>query len=439
MVKSKFKTYDDFTSELLKYNKQYRSTLFKNFAFIILSNPKIPWSWYTEKLTQLLYWGLQGKLTGAGTGHHVFFEHDLHQGLVNAKNLNYTHAMVCQVGMILNGRHADQIKEKTPIQNFYEFSTTDEFCRAHILAKPNTPATIHTQHLEINLLKWNNQSLTELGIDYVRSDKNIHDDYTPLWIDIPNYPRINNFSRKQRKYKFFTYPHRNYERDEGALYEYLHNNGNLRRHTYNDKLSASLFYVPQYYFQNNESLKHPNGKKYDIIFVPASGIFAEWMYKQFGHKKTKTIIYDYNQHFLDIKRNILEIGLTSPDEIEMYKAHLDSIHPRTKFVYNFCKKLNSMEAIDYNDKTIPFKEREKLQNKFVKSDYDFLLMDLLTDDFTVVKNLINGKKVLFLSSNIFRYIGVWIKYDFLKIQTQLSKLENTLTEHSLEYVHYGKL
>lgn len=437
MVKSQYNTYDDFTKELSKLNKFNRLNKHSDKAYIILSNPKIPWSWYSEKLTQLLYWNLSGGMTGAGTGHHVFFENDLHQGLANAKNLKYNYAMVCQVGMILNGRHADQIKEKTPIQNFYEFSETDEFCRAHILARPNKPATIHTQHLEINLLKWNGQTLTELGIDYVRSDKNIHDDYTPLWIEVPNYPRINNFLPEQRQHKFFTYPHRNYENDEYVLHNHLHNKSDLKGHTYNYKLTNLLNYVPQYYFINNENLQNPDHEKYDIIFTPASGIFAEYFYKYFAHKETKTIIYDYDQYILDIKRNILDFGLSSYDELEMYKKHLNKIN--STYIYNLDGRLNASSAKINNEKIIPLEQRKELQDNFLKSDYEFMVMDLLNDNFTSLENLIKNKKVLFFSSNIFRYIGVWLKFDYSHIRSQRIKLENTLEKYSSEYKHYGKI
>ena len=60
MVKSQYNTYDDFTKELSKLNKFNRLNKYSDKAYIILSNPKIPWSWYSEKLTQLLYWNLSG-------------------------------------------------------------------------------------------------------------------------------------------------------------------------------------------------------------------------------------------------------------------------------------------------------------------------------------------------------------------------------------------
>jgi len=345
--------------------------------------------------------------------------------------------MVCQVGMLFNSKFADQITSKTAIQNFDEFSKTDEFCRAHILARPNKPATIHTQHLEINLLKWQEENMVNLCSNYIRSDKNIHDDYTPLWIDVPNYPRINNFLPEHRKHKFFTYPHKDYEKDEYILYNHLHNGNELKDHQHTDKLSKLLTYQPQYYFQNNEFLKKPNGKRYDIIFTPASGIFAEYFYKHFAHDKTKTIIYDYNQHFLDIKRNILDLGLTSYDELKMYKTHLDEMYPSSKYIHNLFGRQNASKAKTYNEKLAPLKQRKELQNEFLKSDYEFLIMDLLTDDFTTVKNLIKGKRVLFFSSNIFKYIGVWLNYDYSQIKTQLIKLENTLEKYAAEYVHTG--
>ena len=120
MVKSNFDSIDDFITEWFTDRHIYQKH--EHLAFIILENHDIPWTWYKEKMLQLLPWNMQGGVTGAGSGHPMYFcKGDILETLTQAKNDGRTHAMVCQIGMVLCG-FADQVEVKTPVQNFYEFS-----------------------------------------------------------------------------------------------------------------------------------------------------------------------------------------------------------------------------------------------------------------------------------------------------------------------------
>ena len=256
MVPSNFESIDDLLQDLIT-NKNV-ATKYKDFAFIILENNKLPWTWLKEKLVQLLFWNIQGGVTGAGRGHAVYYAKELHEGLHAAKAKGHKYAMVCQIGMVLSG-FGNQKEVKTPVQNFYEFCQSGQFMRAHILAVPDKEATIHTQHLEIDLTQWNGQNLKKLGGNYIRGYENIHDDYTPLWIEVQGLPKINNFTVAQRAQKWYTYPDRDYDKHEQILYDYIKNQIEHPLEGYHSTSSIIIREIltrkkKRFYFENNEQL-----------------------------------------------------------------------------------------------------------------------------------------------------------------------------------------
>tara|TARA_B000000609_G_scaffold158113_1_gene154590 strand:+ start:5658 stop:6974 length:1317 start_codon:yes stop_codon:yes gene_type:complete len=430
MVKSNFDSIDDFITEWFTDRHIYQKH--EHLAFIILENHDIPWTWYKEKMLQLLSWNMQGGVTGAGSGHPMYFcKGDILETLTQAKNDGRTHAMVCQIGMVLCG-FADQVEVKTPVQNFYEFSKSNEFMRAHILAHPEKPAKIHLQHFEINLNKWNGKNILQLGSDYKRSEKNIHDDYTPYWIEVPNQPRINNFLPKQREQKWFTYPHRDYEEQEQFFYDYIQT-GKRSYQGSSDVIISALYEKrrKRFYYENNEPLKAPN-KKYDLIFAPTSGFIAEFLYDKCGHDSTEIIIYDYDQLFLDVRRKILSMGLVGND-LQLYMKHLQKSHDPI-YLFSTNRTPNQYESIDYNEKNID--NFEMLREKLADGDVKFMPCNLLEDDLSWIGNRSKDKSVLFYSSNIFKYYIVNMNYDYKCIKKRYNYLMKQL-EFSDMFDHIG--
>ena len=51
---------------------------------------------------------------------------------------------------------------------------------------------------------------------------------------------------------------------------------------------------------------------------------------------------------------------------------------------------------------------------------------------------INGKSVLFFTSNVFRYGPVWTIYDFHHIKNQYLSLIDTLENNTSDYLYLGK-
>ena len=80
------------------------------------------------------------------------------------------------------------------------------------MAKPNDPAWLHHQHIELNINMWKeldcpNLFKKKIWKDYKRSNQNYHDDYTPFWLDPKGLPRIHNFTVEERRNKAFSYGH----------------------------------------------------------------------------------------------------------------------------------------------------------------------------------------------------------------------------------------
>ena len=434
MVKSNFKSPSELFEILLTGRSVKPSTRY--LAFIIIENKKIPWTWYKEKMAQYLFWNISGGVTGAGSGHHVYFYNDIDTALKETKAMGHTHAMVCTIGMLIG--QGDQVIVKTPIQNFYEFSKSGEFMRAHIIAHPNKPATIHTQHFEINLKEWNGESLTKLGSSYERSPDNIHDDYTPLWIDTENHPRINNFTPAQRESKRFLYPHRDYEKHERIFYDFIKND--IVDSVLDGYESSTLLIIhaqrkrKRYYYENNEPLPTHLDTKYDVIIAPTSGLMPEFLYDKYGHKDTKVIIFDYEPVFLDVKEQILQCGFVG-NELLQYMDHLSEQYPGEEWIFACQRTPNQLRAFaKNNDITI---EAARIVDKLSAADYEMRHVNMLSDDFEWINDLVKDKSVMCYVSNIFQYYITWLYCDTNTIRDQYTKLDKAL-QSSTSYDLYGR-
>lgn len=437
MAKSNFKTIHNFFDLLLE--DRYINKAKSHLAFVILENKSIPWTWYKEKMTQYLFWNMQGGVTGAGSGHKIYFYDNVQKALEETKAMGHTHAMVCNIGMLISG-FGNQVTNKTPVQNFYEFSETDEYMRAHIIAHSNKEATLHLQHFEINLNKWNGKDITDLGTEYKRSKEDIHDDYTPLWIQSPNHPRINNFTKEQRSEKNYLYPHRDYEKHEQIFYDFL--NLGLHKNVPYDHSSSSLLIHhasrkrKRYYYENNEELPENLEGLYDVIICPTSGILGEFLYDRYSHEKTKVILFDYDSKFLEVKQKIIDFGLAG-DDLLMYMKHLSDTNDSNEYIFSASRTPNQFKAFKANsDKTEQINAVRMIDN-LSQADYELKLVNMLNDDFDWMIDIIKDKRVLCYTSNIFKYYITWLYCDTNVIVNQYNKLIYVL-ENSSDYTYFGR-
>jgi hypothetical protein len=120
-------------------------------VFIVVYPKKLEWDFASEKQLQTTLLQTSGGVTGAGTGHNqkICYLTELNDVLETCDK--YTHAMIVSVGMVF-----DMVCRTTAIQRFYDWTKTGEFCRGHIIARPNEKAFLHHQHIELNLQKCRN-------------------------------------------------------------------------------------------------------------------------------------------------------------------------------------------------------------------------------------------------------------------------------------------
>lgn len=418
----------DFFNELNKNQvcrKTYQSYNIINLAFIILDNPKIPWTWYKQIMMQYLWFQMMGGITGGNGSHKMYFATDIVEGFKKAKKDGYTHAMMCQIGMLLDN-FANQETYFTPIQHFYKFSQTNEFMRAHIIAKPDKEATIHSQHIELNLTQWDGSNFLKLGSSYERSEENFHDDYTPHWIKVDRYPIIKNFTENQRKTKWFLYPEKEYDIQEQRFYNFFCNNGIH----YPSKIfdyAAKSFAKSIYYYKNTEKILVKIDKKFDIIIVPTAGIFLEHAFKNYAHENTKFFVYDYDPMFLKIKKKMVNYGMTMEESFDFLKLK----YPQ-KLIES---KKNTDRAYDHNSKFHSDDEIVSIRESMSDCDIEYIQSNFMEDDFEWMQ--FKGKSVFIDISNIFLYVRCWHMYNYHVIKSQYVKLINKL-EKSSDYFISGK-
>ena len=348
------KHFDEFKLVWEESQKQNKIK-FPHLIFVVVYPDKLEWDFGVEKQTQTTCLQISGGMTGAGTGHDVklLYQSELYDFL---KTCTQTHAMIVTVGMVF-----EMTASSTAISEFHEFSKSKKFCKAHIIARPNQPAWLHPQHIELNLDKWKELGCPDLSRKrvwnkYIRAEQNYHDDYTPFWLKPKGVPRIHNFNIEERRNKAFSYGHmkeRRFLQNEtwdklrlGKFDEVNHEDNYFSRFMTRMK--------PTYYLTNNETLTIVEGlpgvaspaipkKKFNIIMCPTSGYTGEIISNNINFDG-EVIFYDYTQENIDIKQTIVEMNM-SKSELQYYITNLQKLGPGAVNV-NFSDG-DYMDNIDY--------------------------------------------------------------------------------------------
>ena len=194
------KNFDEFVSLWKKETKSVKIKKdFKHMLFLVVYPDKLKWDFGIEKQTQTTTLMVSGGKTGASTGHDVLFcyRSEVHDLLLNT---NHTHAMIVSVGMVFDMTSSGGDERVTPITDFYDFVESDQFCKAHIMARPKHKAYFHHQHINLNLTVWKDIGSPDMSKRYnvvKRSPDNYHDDYTPPWIELEGMPTVTNFTNEK--------------------------------------------------------------------------------------------------------------------------------------------------------------------------------------------------------------------------------------------------
>ena len=406
-------------------------------VFIVVYPKKMEWDFASEKQLQTTLLHTSGGITGAGTGHNqkICYLTELNDVLETCDK--YTHAMIVSVGMVF-----DMVNYPTSIQRFYNWTRTDEFCKGHIIARPNKPAFLHHQHIELNLTKW--RELDKPNIrgkwnNFVRADDNFHDDYTPSWIDVDGLPTITNFSNEERKRKAWSYSHMP-KRREMQTKNWSIINSKIPDWQNDIDISDNYFKIlltrmrgEVFYAENTEAVGKLPKKKFDLILTPTAGYSGEYFAEHLDFDGD-IIFYDYCSENVEIKQNIVEMNM-SMDEIKLYARNLKHMIAFNQLVGS----VNRQNKLKERTNTYgTYEELRELQLKMYDNyNIEYKVWDIInwqSKDMSWFVNKIKGKRVFMDISNIYGYHVSHACYSLSYLEESFKKLVDTLKSNT-EYYH----
>ena len=359
---------------------------FKHMLFLVVYPDKLKWDFGIEKQTQTTTFMVSGGATGGNGGHDVRFcyRSEVHDVLLKC---DHTHAMIVSVGMVFDMVSGGPEKRITPITDFYDFVDSGQFCKAHIMARPNRKAYFHHQHMNLNLTMWKDIGAPDMSDRYdviKRSPDNFHDDYTPPWIDVEGLPTITNFTNDERSRKAFSY-YRDYQTEAWKDLDNVD-----KKDFYFSRFMTRI--NKNFYIGNTESIGALPDVKFDTIFSTTAGGRAAFLADRLDFDG-EVVVFDYCQENLDVKQMIVEMNM-SLEEIEYYN----------KMVNHIMVMPDSISATNAKKDMPPFEDLRELEQKMQKDyDVEYWLMDLISPDYNRISEKIKGKTIFFDSTNIFSY------------------------------------
>jgi hypothetical protein len=404
------KSFDEFVTlwMLETQNKKIQKKV-KHLLFLVVYPDKLKWDFGIEKQTQTTTFMVSGGATGGNGGHDVRFcyRSEVHDILLNC---DHTHAMIVSVGMVFDMTSGGPEKRQTPITDFYDFVESGQFCKAHIMARPNHKAYFHHQHMNLNLKMWKEIGAPDMSERYdviKRSPDNFHDDYTPPWIDVEGMPTITNFTTDERSRKAFSY----YRDHQTEAWKDLDNVD--REDYYFSRFMTRI--RKSFYIENTESIGLLPNEKFDIIFSTTAGQRAALLADKLDFDG-EIILFDYCQENLDIKQMIVEMNM-SLEEINYYNECVNHsmVMPDSIASKNAKKDMPAFEDLR--------KLEEKMEREY---DIEYWLMDLISPDYDRISEKIKGKTVFFDSTNIFSYHMSHAYYTLDELVNSYNKLIDVL-------------
>ena len=393
---------------------------FKDMLFLVVYPDKLKWDFGIEKQTQTTTFMISGGATGSGTGHDVHFcyRSEVHDVLLNC---DHTHAMIVSVGMVFDMVSGGPEKRQTPITDFYDFVESDQFCKAHIMARPDRKAYFHHQHMNLNLTMWKDIGAPDMSDRYdviKRSPDNFHDDYTPPWIEIEGMPTVTNFTNGERSRKSFSY-YRDHQTESWKDLENVDRND-----FYFSRFMTRI--RKQFYIDNTESLKKLPEEKFDLIITTTAGYRAAVLFDKLEFDG-EIVLYDYCQENIDIKQMIIEMNM-SLEEINLYSKTVNHFMVSPDFLSS--QRLKNVGS---------FEDGRELEKKMYDNyDIEYWLMDLISPDYDRLLKKIRGKNVFFDATNIFSYHMSHAYYTLDELVSSYKKLQEVLSLSNKFYFRGSK-
>jgi hypothetical protein len=238
-------------------------------------------------------------------GYNVYQSENEDSALSRVTELGYEYALVFSTGTeFINGDNF--FKEIESLIN------TDFYIYGHILDRGDSYYELHHQCYLINLKKYRELGCPEIGkielgkshrqISPNRSIENIHDDYTPLWINPGKYDQI--YSHKLHGWNIIS----KILEAGGFITAFDDRVRNNKKHYYPENQKEFLKHISWAYHRyrycatefvhtDNTEIIECYDNNYDQIITPAS---SSWFVKYIKKDRPTTVVYyDYNQKSLD--------------------------------------------------------------------------------------------------------------------------------------------
>jgi len=262
-------------------------------------------AWVTELVKNLADYTISNL---AGKNYPIYQSQNEEQALAYAIQQGHKYALVFSTGTeFINGRNFFNEIEKLIQTDFYVYG--------HILDRGDAYYELHNQCYLLNLDRYQDLGYPEIGqcelgashsqITPDRSTENLHDTYTPLWINPGN--SIKTYNHKLHGWNLISA----IMSAGGTISAFSDNIRNNKKHYYPENQKEFLKHVAWAYSRTeycaNEFVHYQNTEElfldeydYEKIITPASGTwFVNFIHKE---KPVTVIFYDYNQKALDYWR-----------------------------------------------------------------------------------------------------------------------------------------
>lgn len=402
---------------VIKFNENNRPQNKKIVYCIIDKTSLYTDQWAKELVKNISDWTIQNLTI---KGYTVLVSTDEESLLKELTNLEYSYAVMLATGTeFINGyAFLDEVEKFCADKHF--------FVAGHILDRKDLYYELHEQCYIINLTLWKQQGCPAIGQEEYysehtqlipnRSDDNLHDDYTPLWVAKgtvtqtyqhkrhgwnilsaafnANLPVVV-FNKQFRNNKKYYYP------------EYTKSFLNEINYAYNrDSFCSGLAVYP---FNSEVFIKNPMPAPIEQLVVPASGL--NWVFKleEYGFNENTVIkFFDYSLPTLQFMKELIN-NWDGTDYPTFVNNH---IQDRFGFLENnksipYCGPTDLVH--EWNE-ILRQTDWPTLWNKVKTLKFEFHWVNLL-DSSASIDWIDQGKNTLVNASNIFNYIGTATFYN----------------------------
>jgi hypothetical protein len=237
-------------------------------------------------------------------GYDIYQSQNEDNVLKKVSTLGYTHAVVFSTGTeFINGTNFFDSIEKLISQDF--------LVAGHILDRKEAYYELHHQCYVINLIEYTRLGLPIIGvqefgsnhtqIEPIRSDTNHHDDYTPVTVTCGNHMTV--YKHKMHGWNILSTAFNN----QLPVIVFSDEIRQHKKHFYPENQTEFLKHISWAYKRfnycsttfvhtENTDVIYPSANEFAQIITPASGT---WFVDTISESPTHIIFYDYNQAALD--------------------------------------------------------------------------------------------------------------------------------------------